>query len=817
MRTISGVLVGVWLAISPTSLAGEEGPASGDASDQTPQAPESTGTEPLAEPDSLVGNLGNPSRWNVLGPVTFPPQEIVKALADDIEVAYVARCDSPRDVFLERLVWKVTQGYRSGGFFLVKAKAAIDAAANNVVISIDEGQRFMAGELRVTGAKAIDAGWLVDELTPAPKPAQVAEGRDAKAAANVGKKGVCWPIGKPVPSDVELDRLHRRIEELLADRGLAEASFTFKMILEDGVATLEVDFSDEGVPATIGKIELRGNERNSREDLLAFLEVKPDMLLTRDLCERMQDRLTNSGRFVKSSVKTVQPKYAGNPLKLQIWVTEYDQAPHLGQPLSREEAALVRFSHWVRHFDEGDDDLLVEFTDGTRGVETVISPRQGILGVVHGPLPGDAPEVAPVPFQWAGVVTEDLVGLYSMRRHRKISAAPPPSPLIVRLELAIHAATPPFDGQGAFRFGLGLDAEAKNGSRRHVQVKLKQTAVAALALAHLPGAQCSWNGDILTVRYNDRLLRIEDGSGRMLELSVTKEAGAPWSDVRLTTARGEFDRRLTAIEAAAADLPNEADEARPLSCVCNFACEEALALPLEAALPDARRAFVTFNKLVDLGLFEPIDGLLAEVCVPNQDRDKFSIPKDDDNTGDLDDFARLVADRAKLRRAACINWGMPVGDYLLPRDTWAWRLWRETMFCHAEVGQAESAESTNAASTCDTGALGCLLSSLISQPSANGDTSSFANAGLERVSLEEFRRDYLALLRFIPLRSAGRSRQRRDLGTRKSRSTLGRASPGAPRRPAPNLWQKMAIAIAGWVCCANYMRLLRHRSHHAPP
>ncbi|HEV3004159.1 MAG TPA: hypothetical protein VGX78_06835 [Pirellulales bacterium] len=280
-----------------------------------------------------------------------------------------------------------------------------------------------------------------------------------------------------------------------------------------------------------------------------------------------------------------------------------------------------------------------------------------------------------------------------------------------------------------------MNTATKQRSKRHIEVKLAQTAVAALALAHLPHTKCSWDGGVLTVRYDDRLLRIDEATGRMLEQLSTDEEYAPWSQTRLTTLGGEFARRLQSIEAAAADLPNGADDERPLSCVCDFVCEEALAMPLEA-----RRAFVTLNKLVDLGLFQPIDGMMAEAFLPSRAEDEFSIPRGNLVVGEVDDITRMM-------RVSSTAWGMPASDYLLPRDTWAWRLWRETMFRCAEVGRSDCPEKTNNGPSGDTGALGCFVASLVARLDASARSSAAAAAaGLRRLSLKEFRRDYEALL-----------------------------------------------------------------------
>jgi hypothetical protein len=363
-------------------------------------------------------------------------------------------------------------------------------------------------------------------------------------------------------------------------------------------------------------------------------------------------------------------------------------------------------------------------------IEGVFSPRQGVLALVRRSLAGGPPVMTDLPFHWAFTATDERIGIYSLRRHRMVSSVTPPSPLFLTVEWTIHPDELPFTGRSTWGFSFGTNREVERGKSRLVQVKFAQSAVAALALAHLPDCRCSWNGEVLTVRYLDRLLRIDAATGRLLEQVIEPQAEAPgW---RLATVRGEFERRRATIEAVAADLPNDADERRPLSSVGEFVCEEALALPLVAGNPAEQRPFLTSNKLLRLGLFQPIDEWLARASPPREEKQEFCIPNGHVLDANRDNFSDVV-------RSYCMIWGLPAGDYLLPRDTWAWRLWREMMFGLAQVGQGSTAIAS------DSGAFACLAASF-SAVLTPDEIWSMTRKGLNRLSLAEFRHDYQALL-----------------------------------------------------------------------
>ncbi|HEV3025167.1 MAG TPA: hypothetical protein VGX76_22000, partial [Pirellulales bacterium] len=607
-----------------------------------------------------------------------------------------------------------------------------DPQAGKIVISIDEGQRFMAGDVLVTGTKTIDAAWLAQELSPAgeadgPRPA-------------VKKKGVCWPIGKPAWFDPEsLVTLRRRVETLLSERGLVLANFTLeaKPDPEQGLATLVIDFHDEGVPAKIGEIQVTGNDRSSREQVLRFLDLQTGMLLTQDVTDRINDRLTNSGRFLKSHFKTLLPTKAGEPLRLQINVSEYDQAPPLDQPLSREEKALVRFSRWARQFEDGDDDFLLQITSEEGVLELVVSPRHGILAQVRGVHDGDDASQA-APFQFAYLATDDEIGMFSLKRQRKIAAIPPPSRLIANLEVEIHDDQPPFEGQGQLKAGLGM--RPKTGAGRHFVVGIKQTAAAALALAHLEDSHCTWEGDVLKVEYGDRCLRIDATTGRIIELLFPTTPEPDEGQWRFTVSQGEFQRRAAAIKLAAADFPNEADAAMPMSCVSKFLYDEVLAWNMLADDPDFRRGVTIGRKVTDLGLFEPLDEVLAAACRPAPARDEFSVPVALWAGDEVeDDLSRLV-------RRCALGWGIPAGDGLLPRDTWAWHLWREMTFHYAQLAKTAGEQAGGVQPLGGWGAVACLVMSQLTPGADDATSAALASEGLQRLTLDEFRRDYAALL-----------------------------------------------------------------------
>jgi hypothetical protein len=331
--------------------------------------------------------------------------------------------------------------------------------------------------------------------------------------------------------------------------------------------------------------------------------------------------------------------------------------------------------------------------------------------------------------------------MYSLKRQRKIVSVPPPSRLFAILDVEIHGHQLPFKGQGTLMTGLMMRTKAKEGNERQFRVRIVQAAAAALALAHLEDSHCTWEGDVLRVDYGDCCLRIDAATGRIVEF-LTPMMEPDEGELRFTVAQGEFERRAEEIKVAAADFPNEADAARPLSCVCKFLCDEALAWQVLADDPDYKQGATIGGKVTDLGLFEPLDELLVAACLPAPARDEFSIPvaKLAGNDEATEDFSRLL-------RKCALAWGIPMGDRLLPRDSWAWHLWREMTLHYAQVGKSGFRPGSGVQQPSGgRGAVACLVISQLVPGADEANSAALASEGLKRLSLDDFRRDYSAIL-----------------------------------------------------------------------
>ena len=160
-----------------------------------------------------VGNLGDLKKLEIRGSTTFAPDNIKDPLWRSLDVQMAAHRKSLLRDYLVTLEEKVSEGYRYAGFWDVRVTAEVDRKAGRPVLTVIEGPRLTAGEIRVEGAKSIPVADLVRRLTSrtpssrkdgASEPGRQVAGRDGQGLGELGKSEETdppvWEQGKPVAS-----------------------------------------------------------------------------------------------------------------------------------------------------------------------------------------------------------------------------------------------------------------------------------------------------------------------------------------------------------------------------------------------------------------------------------------------------------------------------------------------------------------------------------------------------------------------------------------------------------------------------------------
>lgn len=675
-----------------------------------------------AEEPRRVGRLGEPARWTIEGAKTFTADEIRAALFGNFEIAAACGKDAPVEALTAAMAAKTIGGYQQAGF--PDVKVSVVAGGDHFKLTIEEGDRYAQGESRVHASRALDGDRI----------------RDALTRPGVDKKRPLWSGEEPASFNAEFnDWLTAKVAELAEEQGFYRASFNAS-VMPDSKAkkgTLDIEFVDEGPRTTLGDVEIAAGAINPPEKVLAYLALDAQTPLTREVREEAVRQLLRSGRFLRAQWKLGETNKRNNDWRPQLALTEYDQAPALDAPLTREEAALLKLAEWVERFDESDEEILLQ-APGEK-ISMILAPRHGYILEYLPPVVAGGAE-ANEGIQGAIVMAEERVGLYSASQRRKIDAAPPPAPLRGNAEITLITGGSSMDSRGRLTFGAGLWRSASS-PRRHIDIKLRLSAAAALSVVRTHNAKVTWEGDVVCFDWKYRQMRINASTGQLLEQIVhtaVDEEGKADPDnsfvPHIKVGAGQFARRLAEIEKLTADWPNAADGQRPLSCVSEFLCQE-----LQLFDPEAKGGYAAIGKLVNHGLLRPFDELTARLGKPQEDH--FIAPQRYFRFH-FNSLPELLGLAGTLSRA----WGLGVGNWLFPNDSWTQAAWRDGVFLLA--GESGKATADLWRQLADGRGPLCALAAaeMLHAAGSNHFAEHCASRGLQRLSLADLHNDCRDLL-----------------------------------------------------------------------
>ncbi len=699
-----------------------------------------------------VGELGDPARLVVRGTTAFDLETVKRALARDFDVLLAAHPSAPLSEYPPVLRQRAREGFLHAGFPNADAAVEYDAANRRFVVTIDEGPRYSAGDVRIEGARTINVQRLIQRLTKKYPPADARPVTLEESGGNaifkwvddegneVDLKDPVWTPGKPAAFDAPTNaHLRQLVEQALADLGYEFAAFNVDVVQASGGATADliVDITSEGPPPTVREIEITGQRRNSREEILKLLNLRTGMLFTRHDRARIEHQLWQTGRFIKHRVTTLRIPSADG-IKLSIELIEYEHAPPLSQAFSRQETVLLKCREWLRKCSDGEEDLVVTGSYEQQPFEAIIAPQHGLL-IQFGKAENEHPKS---PLSHVVVVADKAIGYLSSSNRCKLLM--PASEVQVKAELALSLAEPE-DGQSRLIMGFnaGFQTPKVHEPRVPFRFHMRLAPVAFLSLAYEKEAECTWNAGVLKIRGKQVEWQIDVQTGRLLNHTLFEEDDQTQL-VQITFRRGAFEQRLADVEAGTARLPNEFDAARPISSVMAFCCREQfielleehieITGPPKSILTDPR-VLTVLRKSLDRGLLRPVDEYFLQ---PKEDQqDEFDIPGSTPSAGGL---------TPQMLQLAAGHLLVPLADDLFPRGSWPWTLTRESGFVLADKSKYSNLELGKLYRAADNGPLCHLATAQLLEFVNPQFARLFAAQGLERLVLEDFRNDCRVLL-----------------------------------------------------------------------
>ncbi len=721
-----------------------------------------------------VGDFGDPERLVIEGTKTFSPKEIREALSLNPEFLLAADPDGPLYNCVATTERLICAGYRNTGFPDVQVKASADMKARTITVSVKEGPRYQAGEIRIRGNKAIPAAQLIARLTQ-PCPPENALPRSPREGH--GKGGMCWvdrngnsvelsdPLwrpGKPAPFPATVNdwKLHGDVFNALANLGFFSAKFSVDVVVNPATkkADLVIDISEQGPRSEFASVMITGNEANSRQEILKCIGFRTGLPATSDELAAIQEKLWRSGRFIKSEVTMVRPATSADGAVVSIKVVERHGAPPLGKPLSREEEVFLKCRDWLINSDRWGGDLVCQGDAPEGSLRAVFSAGHGVFATIKY---NGAPQQKPTEF--AIVASPVEVGFYDLLGKRRLAGRPANGQLVgcVAVRMNDDANEEKDWGRGKLSFGFGIKSDRPEGSLP-LDLVFSLDPVCFLDMAHWPETTYTIENGVLTMANADGLLRLDAASGRPLDCiaqqakeksddkhpkkggQIAKAPPAqPAQHLRFSVVPGEFQRRLEAVHAATAKTPNAYAARRPITSFLAFALDYDPVWQWLAESDDKKVQRV-LRRMLDKNVCEPFDRVAISFFAggggntSSGENDSFSIPRAPAPTAASEDAS---SDAARATTFLC-----DVARLAFVPGSWPDAVGRDAVVMFRGYGDAAIADTKRTYRSDKSGPIYFLAASMATAKCNPTIGNLMASRGLERLSLQDFRKDYAALL-----------------------------------------------------------------------
>jgi hypothetical protein len=669
-----------------------------------------------------VGSLGAADRLVVRGTTQIDAEQLRQPLREDTDIVWLSRPHASRDVFMAAVVRKATLALERAGFAEAQVHAVVESSdgVERLVLDVVEGPRFEAGAIEVTGLPDDISSRLVQFLSERQPPRdavprsidqpdgttttiwKAADGRPATLRRQA------WASAGPATCDaVAIHHIHAEVVRFLRNEGylsVAPPAHDRRLIaklargvgsaprssstdgsrarrgpvditLKSADSTIDVVVAIHDLPpkAVLQRIELPPECRTTERDLVAYLGLKiGEPVNDRDRLV-WRDRLRRSGRFFRHEIEFRTDPTDPGAAVARFSLEEYSAATPLSQPLSREEATMLRFHDWLEEAIGRGDDLVLEgvrptgdaATGTTESARLILSPTAGLLltalpdgdracglAISHTdvsllPAGGGGRLEVPLPKRtWCSV----NVGL-SLVRDKPVGKEPPK-----------------FSRHLSFAGSIGNATEGKPAG---VTVEMLIEPVACLAFVHEDHPEVCFEGDTMVIKAGGATSRFDAISGRPLGMAV---AGC---EVSLQAKPGSLDSAVEELRAAAGSNMLRADA--PVVSAVEFLLSGDVAAACGRVADaaglrgDALSAWEgRLGQVIDLiqrcredGGFERCDRILATASSDGRaagEVELLDIPMDDEPT------TAAAAQKALTRHVAAVIWRLT--EEHCGRDSW---------------------------------------------------------------------------------------------------------------------------------------------------
>ena len=612
-----------------------------------------------------VGALAGPGHLVIQGASAVRADLIEFHLRHHASVQIAGQPGSPLADYLDVLQRQTKRGYQAVGFPDAKVEVRVQEETTTVVIAIEEGRRYVKGNVQVMGVSPDLERYIVERLTTAGE-RSILESHEQvirKEKLVTSKLGDCrrdwerawWKAGENASfDDVTMEQGRDRVDCILRERGYDRASFEVSCEKSGDRADWLVRVNDLGPEMIIRSVWVAGNKLNSEQEIIDYADVRSGTVLNVEEYTRIGRRLWQSARFVSQELQLIP---VADGINLMIVVKEFPQAPRLSDPLSREETALLKMRDWLVSGDGRNEDLVVETCLSQESGATLImvaSFKSGVVAALSDPRDSGAND------SWAlaALVNDHRISAYSRTAQTRID--PDLADVRIRPEFtfAFRSITRE-DYHAGFSFGFNTKSAKGGDDETSFSSVVRFEPVSFLALAHVNKPTVTWDGDVLSLEATGKKVVTDSRSGRLVEFTTCDEDLS--LSTTITSRRGAFEEFRARFEQENAKCKQVFRPDEPVTSVVDFFLSSQASEVVVAGLDPAKHLLrqeynAPLRKLIARGVLKPADQLANEFFTyePN-----YRIPYDPK-------YANLITTQLFAGAA----------DSLWSYDTWPWHVWR---------------------------------------------------------------------------------------------------------------------------------------------
>ncbi len=672
------------------------------------------------------------------GVQAYTPEQIQGALRIDATFTCASRLAETTDQLAALLRERLLEGYRVAGFGNVQITATTRSNADGpaIIVDIEEGPRFTAGTVHVSGAsdhitalvrRRLTEPWRMpaaeDNTGDEPRQSEFVQFEPAESEADWEE--ALWQYGKRIAlHEQQHSKLRQRIEHVLADEGYITAKFRTRVEFDSRQAFLHVDVEDLGAQATIRQIKITGNKRHTNEQIVQYLGLAIGQPWTTRRKSEILHQLWRSARFREHRVST---QAVGADVQLAVDVREYWDAPRLDEELTREETALLKLRDWLVDGEGRSKEFAWSVASDNVECSGIASSTLGaIIEIAVGNT-----EEARCASKHTIVLDSAGLSIYAMRKQMKFTALVSGSHVRPYSRMSL-LPTVTAKKTRLFEFGWRVKSLVRGETTPSVAFSVTVAPVYFLAMAHERTTRLEWHDDVLTVHKDDGRIRVDGRTGELLESVLLKEGqDQPWGTSSFVT--GVYQQRLAILHSSSRNWRTFPDPTRILSSSAEFFYSSGVVQSwCEYTTGDQFRHIETIqlaHNLVRRGLLEPLEPLLHDGCSSIETGFCFPQPE------------------MKMKGITPLVAGLlfTCSDYLFADGEWPWLIWREVCYQYSGTKHGHTAAVVQFCSNDRVGPLACYAAASLIGPQSNS-TRQLATLGLTRLEREDFLRDCGTLL-----------------------------------------------------------------------